>query len=120
MSISGNMLLHIVPGAEWESARAAGVYRPVSLAAEGFIHLSHPFQVLFAADTFYRGKNGLVLLVIDAARLSAPLRHDNVPGHGTFPHLYCPLNPDAVVDVLPFPPKPDGTFALPGGLAVAG
>jgi glutathione S-transferase len=34
-----------------------------------------------------------------------------------FPHLYGPLNLDAVVQILPFPAGSDGTFRLPGSLS---
>jgi uncharacterized protein (DUF952 family) len=114
------MLLHIAEGDAWEQARPTGSYRAESLETEGFIHLSTPEQVLFPANLFYRGRTGLVLLVLDPARLTSEVRFDAVPGHGTFPHLYGPLNTDAVVQALPFPPRADGTFALPEELSFAG
>jgi uncharacterized protein (DUF952 family) len=44
-----------------------------------------------------------VLLVIDAGKLTAPLRYEAVPGEpAPYPHIYGPLNPDAVVEVRPF------------------
>ena len=117
-------LYHIVNRAEWEQARAAGSYCPPSLADEGFIHCSYPAQVLMPANTFYHGQANLVLLRIDPARVQAEVRHDPVEGSRAgvrsteyFPHIYGPLNLDAVVGVLDFPPGADGRFALPAELA---
>jgi hypothetical protein len=39
------------------------------------------------------------------------------PGGEQFPHLYGPLDPAAVVAVLPLEPGPDGAFSLPPQLA---
>ena len=66
------------------------------------------------ANRFYRGVTAdLVLLVIDTGRLAAPLRYDDVPSVGMrFPHIYGPLNPDAVLRAVPLAPGPDGGFAF--------
>ncbi len=108
------MILHIASREEWAAARALGEYRAGSLAGEGFIHCSTPSQVLGPADALFRGRTDLVLLVIDPARLRVPLVYEDSHGNGVlFPHLYGPLNLDAVTRVVPFPPGPDGRFALP-------
>ncbi|MEM8810568.1 MAG: DUF952 domain-containing protein [Cyanobacteria bacterium P01_G01_bin.38] len=93
------MLFHITDSATWQTAQTEGTYRPTSLATEGFIHLSQKDQVAWVANQFYRDQSGLLLLEIEPDRLQADLRYDNVPDHGTFPHLYGPLNLDAVVQV---------------------
>ncbi|MDX1935164.1 MAG: DUF952 domain-containing protein [Capsulimonadales bacterium] len=110
------LLLHIVDRSAWERAAVTGEYRADSLETEGFVHLSTPEQVLLPANRFYRGRTGLVLLVIDSARLTAPLRFEAVPGHGTFPHLFGPLNTNAVLSILTFEPDENGTFFLPEAL----
>ena len=108
------MILHITTRAEWEAARALGDYRLDTLDSEGFIHCSTPQQVLGPANALYHGQDDLVLLVIDPAQLTAELVYEDCYEAGeTFPHLYGPLNLDAVVRVVPFPPLPDGTFTLP-------
>lgn len=111
-----SLLLHITRWEQWEQARREGVYRADSLAAEGFIHCSKPRQALLPANALFRGQTDLVLLCIDADRVRPDIRYEGVPGGEAFPHLYGPLNLDAVVKVLPFPPQPDGTFTLPPGL----
>jgi uncharacterized protein (DUF952 family) len=108
------MILHITDRDDWEAARSAGEYRLDSLEAEGFIHCSTPEQVLGPANELYRGRTGLVLLVIDPSRLSARLVYEDLANAGqAFPHIYGPLNLDAVTRVVPFPPGPDGSFDLP-------
>jgi GNAT superfamily N-acetyltransferase len=60
------------------------------------------------ANLFYAGRRDLILLAIDPDRLTAEVRVE-----GGFPHLYGPLLPDAVFDVLPFPAgDDDGSFHL--------
>ena len=108
-------LLHIISESEWAAARSAGRVEPDSLRTDGFIHLSDGEQVLRPANLLYRGRHDLVLLVVDTDRLTAPVVYE--PGsHGErerFPHLYGPLDTSAVVDVVPFPCRPDGGFELP-------
>ena len=108
------MILHIAQRAEWEAARSAGGYLADTLASEGFIHCSTPAQVLGPANALYHGQTDLVLLVIEEARLVARLVYEDSHGNGEhFPHIYGPLNIDAVTRVVPFPPGPDGHFVLP-------
>jgi len=105
--------VHVTGRAQWERARETGTYRGDTLVTEGFIHCSRPEQVVGVANAFFRGRDDLVLLVIDEERVRAEIRHEEVPGGERFPHLYGPLNLDAVRAVLPFGLLPNGTFALP-------
>lgn len=108
------MILHIASAGDWAAAQALGEYRLDTLETEGFIHCSTPQQVLGPANEFYRGRSDLVLLVIDPTQLEAKLIYEDSYQSGTaFPHIYGPLNLDAVINALPFPARPDGTFELP-------
>ena len=92
----------------------AGRYEVESLTSEGFIHCSERAQVTGTANLLFRGRDDLVLLVIDEQRLDAPVKREPaVPGGPLFPHIYGPLNLDAVAQILPFSPGEDGTFVLP-------
>jgi uncharacterized protein (DUF952 family) len=104
-----SFILHLCPRQAWKKAQAEGVYRPASLESEGFIHFSLPNQIYRAANAFYRGQKGMVLLWVDPEQLSAPLRWDPADGD-IFPHLYGALNLDAVVRTEEFSPDADGEF----------
>jgi uncharacterized protein (DUF952 family) len=107
-------ILHITPLATWEQASATGELRPESLESEGFIHASTFDQVVRVANAFYAGQNGLVLLCIDTKRLHSPIQWEQaVDVDDTFPHIYGPLNADAVTEVLTFEPDASGQFSLP-------
>jgi uncharacterized protein (DUF952 family) len=110
------VILHIAVKNEWEAAVAdREAYVPVRFALDGFVHCSSATQVLGPADRLFRGRTDLVLLVIDPTRLQADVVEEpGDPGKPeTFPHVYGPIDLDAVVRVIAFPPGPDGRFSLP-------
>lgn len=114
-------IYHIAARADWERALRDGEYTTSTagrtLAEEGFIHASQAAQVAVVANTFYRGlPDDLVVLVIDTARLRAPVRYEDVPGAGApFPHIYGPLNTDAVLAARPLRAGPGGEFTFTPG-----
>jgi uncharacterized protein (DUF952 family) len=114
-TVKSPLFLHLCGAAEWASSSALGEHRPESLSAVGFIHLSTPAQVHLPANRLYRGRTDLVLLHVDPARLTDPVRWEpgvpDDPASMVFPHLYGPLPVAAVIDVAPYPPGPDGSFA---------
>jgi glutathione S-transferase len=111
-------IYHLTTASAWHQARGAGSYaestRGLSLAEVGFIHCSYATQVPQVAQAYFQGVADLVLLVIDPDRLSAQVQDEDLAGQGqSFPHIYGPLNLDAVIAVLPFAPAEGGSFALP-------
>lgn len=112
------LIYHITPRVTWEAAQQRGKYEADSLATQGFIHCSKPNQILPVAENLFHGQHGLVILAIDPAKLKSPLRWE--PGEDltaeVFPHIYGPINLDAVYNVLDFEPNHDGTFGLPEDL----
>lgn len=105
-----SVIVHICPQADWEQARQTGAYRAASLAQEGFIHASRPDQVLGVANRFYAGRTDLLLLWIDPQRLSAPLKIEPADGD-SYPHIYGPLNLEAVTRVTPLRLDPGGGYS---------
>jgi len=113
-----SIILHIATRSHWEQAKRTGAYRGDTLDTEGFIHCSTLAQVIPVANAFFRGQTGLVLLCIDPEKVRAPIRCEAPePGSERYPHIYGPLNTDAVVQVLDFEPGADGTFTLPEAIA---
>ncbi|MCI0554358.1 MAG: DUF952 domain-containing protein [Anaerolineae bacterium] len=119
------MIFHITSRTEWEEAQQRGDYRAESLATEGFIHCSTPSQVLPVAENFYKGQSGLILLIIEPTLLSSTLKWEppsggtppaGVPEGDSFPHVYGPINLNAVIKVLDFEPNTDGMFTIPANL----
>ena len=116
------MIFHITSRAAWEEAQAKGEYRADSLTTDGFIHCSTLSQVLPVANNFYKGQSGLILLEIEPTLLSQDLKWEppsggapppGVPVGDQFPHIYGPINLNAVLKVVDLEAKPDGTFILP-------
>ena len=109
------LIYHIATAADWDRAQHDGQYTMSTLgrtlAEEGFIHASAAAQVAPVANAFYQGVPDLLLLVIDPALVAAEIRYEHVPGQEQpYPHIYGPLNLDAVVETRPFEPRPSGTF----------
>ncbi|MES2432053.1 MAG: DUF952 domain-containing protein [Bacteroidota bacterium] len=96
------MIYHVVTAENWEKALAQGYYEAPSLAKEGFIHASEEGQVKGVLERFYKGMSNLLMLHIDETKLSAELKYELAPSiNENFPHIYGPLNIDAVVKTTP-------------------
>ena len=128
-ALSGsNYIYHVARADAWAQAQTQPCYTPATLPDDGFIHASHADQLerlkrsgLFTTDSAW------VVLTIDPLRVQAEICYElgGTPrGHGSlggiplggiplgddpggvtspseelFPHIYGPLNVDAVVEV---------------------
>jgi uncharacterized protein (DUF952 family) len=95
------IIYHVTTAGEWNTAQEKGRYESPSLAAEGFIHCSaDEQQVQGVLERYFKGKTHLVKLVIDTAKLTSPFIYEWSPSTAdTFPHVYGPINLDAVTEV---------------------
>ncbi len=105
-------IFHITGRWQARDAVKSGEYRTPSIASEGFIHFSQAHQVLQVAELFYAGLRDQVIMVVDPALLRSELRFEapspmpeEKPADGLetgtlFPHLYGPLNADAIIDLV--------------------
>jgi uncharacterized protein (DUF952 family) len=110
------LIFHITTQSHWQAAQAAGSFTEPSLAKEGFIHCSLASQVIAVANCKYKGKRDLVLLEIDDTKVSSRVTFEDLYNlKELYPHIYGPLNLDAVIRVHPFLQEADGSFRLPVG-----
>jgi uncharacterized protein (DUF952 family)/GNAT superfamily N-acetyltransferase len=110
--VAEDLLLHLIEPRRWRAALDDGAVLP---GPEGFVHLSAPDQVHLPAGRLFPGRRDLVLLVVDPARLTDPVRFEpgvpTDPASMRFPHLYGPLPASAVVAVVPY--RPPSPYVLP-------
>ena len=96
------VIYHVTNQEDWKIAREKGYYEHPSLVAEGFIHCSQDHQVAGVLERYFAGQTGLLKLVIDTDKLKSKFVFDWSPSTAdTFPHVYGPINLDAVIDTLP-------------------
>lgn len=103
------MIYHVVRPDEW-NAEPDRPYAPASLAEDGFVHCSPDVETTLAVvNAFYRtASRPLLALVLDEERLTArcaweaadPAPPPGVLAGTLFPHVFGPLDRDAVVRVL--------------------
>ena len=115
--MSAEVILHLTPAAYYHSLPAEAAYLPQDFERDGFIHCTaEPEVLLEVANAFYRQVPGeMLVLVIDPARVQAQVRfeaavHPRGPDDRLFPHIYGPLNRDAIVSVHPTQRADDGAY----------
>ncbi|MEO8693365.1 MAG: DUF952 domain-containing protein [Acidimicrobiales bacterium] len=112
------MIYHLALDADWSQAQiGADGYRISSIGRSlgevGFIHCSFEDQLRRVADAYYRGRTDVVLLSIDESKVASPIREENTEGGADlYPHIYGPLNVDAVVSARSLLASPDGTLEI--------
>ena len=103
-------IFHIVGRDEWDDSRP---YAPASLDEVGFVHCSSAEQVTGVADAVYAGRDDLLLVCVDPQDVD--VRWEGDP---SFPHVYGPLEPSAMLGVVELRAANDG-FVFPEGAADA-
>lgn len=93
-------LYHLIGEKDWAALQGQKAYSPQSLTEEGFIHFSLLNQLPGVVKRFYSQRTDLLVLKIDPQKLQSELRFDPADGD-KFPHLYGPLNLDAVIEAQP-------------------
>lgn len=95
------VIYHLTTLKEWEDAQDKGVYEPPSYQREGFIHCSTEEQLDKVMKKHFQQHENLVKLVIDPARLIQQIRYDKNEEDGLeYPHVYGPLNLEAVTQIV--------------------
>lgn len=95
------MIYHVTTADSWIAQESASSYSASSLAAEGFIHCSTQTQLAGVLLRYYSGVQNLLVLHIDEARLANPCSYEPATGGELFPHVYGPINKDAITAVQP-------------------
>lgn len=108
------IIYKIAPEALWREAESIGRFTGAPIdVADGFIHFSTASQVRETAARHFAGQADLLLIAIDGARLGDALKYEVSRGGALFPHLYAPLDLDAVLWVRPMPLGEDGAHRFP-------
>ena len=108
------IIYKIAPEALWREAEKNGRFTGAAIdVADGFIHFSTTGQVRETAARHFAGQSDLLLIVIDGSRLGDALKYEVSRGGALFPHLYAPLDLEAVIWVKPLPLGADGLHQFP-------
>jgi len=101
------IVLHLMPAPSWRAWSGDGRHEPATLATEGFVHCTAGDELMLTvANRFYAGAEDLVAVALETDRLTSEVRWET-PAHPdgsaasgdepAFPHVYGPLDGDAVV-----------------------
>ena len=95
------IIYHVTTAAVWKAAEENGFYETASLKEEGFIHCSQENLVAGVLERYFTGKTDVIKLVIDSDKLSNRFVFEWSPSTAdTFPHIYGPIDLEAVIDVV--------------------
>ncbi len=96
-------IYHLAPLERWQTWPEGEAYLPAEYEAEGFIHCTRGDELMLqVANRYYRtSPRDFVLLIIETDMLTSPLKWEqsNDSLAPLFPHIYGPINRDAIVGV---------------------
>jgi uncharacterized protein (DUF952 family) len=91
-------IYHIVLPDVWDNFHGA-LYEADSLDTEGFVHCSFDEQLDGVLRRYYSKAPAVKILEIDATKLDSKLVVEPSTGGESYPHIYGPINRDAIVGV---------------------
>ena len=114
-----SVIFHLVRQSDWEGRGSLREFSSPSLAIEGFNHCSEDeAQLLAVAGRLYAGEADLLVLEVETDLLTSQLKREPSRAGEVYPHIYGPINTEAVVAVRKILTGIDGAFQL--GSATSG
>ncbi len=106
----GATTLHLAPAQVWDRFADQRSYTPDTFEADGFVHCTDGDDNLLAVGNRYYTTDPRPFLALTIAidKLASPVRYDD-PGR-IFPHIYGPINRDAIVSRRSVTRGADGSF----------
>jgi uncharacterized protein (DUF952 family) len=107
-----DIIYHLVPLDYWKAQPTDRPYTPADFEREGFIHCTQgDDQVAIVANRYYRNDSRTwLVLVLDEQAVTSEIKYEPGQDAMLYPHIYGPLNREAIREVLHMPRDPDGTF----------
>ncbi len=95
------LTFHLTPKPCWDAGDPAAQYVPEAFERDGFIHCTDGAErVIDVGNRYFRADSRpFVALLIDVSRVAAEVRFEDA--ERVYPHVYGPLNRDAIVAVIP-------------------
>ncbi|MGI9252903.1 MAG: DUF952 domain-containing protein [Thermomicrobiales bacterium] len=112
--LASGTTLHLVPEPSWNAHAGQTYYRPEAFPEEGFIHTTHGEElVIQIANMFYTADpRPYLVLEVDLDAVTAETIYEDPDDR--FPHVYGPLNLDAVTGVRRVIRDANGSFVAIG------
>ncbi|MGC4106072.1 MAG: DUF952 domain-containing protein [Thermomicrobiales bacterium] len=113
-SRAAGITYHLVPTDVWAERKDAAEYVPEAYEQDGFIHCTNGLDELVnVANMFYTNDpRTFMTLILQNDAITSELRYDDP--NETYPHIYGPLNTNAVIGELVVTRADDGTFLAIG------
>ncbi len=92
-------IYHIVKPEIWETFKDKDFYEAESLTTEGFIHCSFAVQLDGVLQRYYKDAGKVLILTIDAEKLTSNLVNEPSTNNEIYPHIYGKINKSAIVNV---------------------
>ena len=104
---------------KWNHSKNEGMHLDKSLDSEGFIHCSYLHQLVRVANKHFKGIENVLILCIEPSHLNSDVVEEDLSNlNELYPHIYGPINTEAVVDVINFQSDKQGVFSLPEELKI--
>ena len=109
--ISDDNIYLLSSQAEYQQALNKGTLVRDSLTNEGFIHATPRSQLTRLANKYYKDKLQPLILVVNKTLILPEVKWEPATG-GLYPHIYGPLNMNAVTAIEEIAVNNDGNFYL--------
>ena len=108
-----DLTYHLVAAEYYRDSDRTAAYTPEEFEADGFIHCTDGAEELAkVANRYYKADRRMyVALLIDKAKVGPEVVYED-EGR-LYPHIYGPLNRDAIVEIVPVLREADGAFLPP-------